>query len=179
MQEWKTDPARILRTVKRIKVNNFASENKRKKFKEKVTAIERAKKSAESLRDHFIRMIVVVAQSHIIDLKSQKSALLNKLERIQTDIVTNIQGVDARIFDRGLLIHSVLSIINVGTVYASIARRILSIVCSGRENEVHVCLDKYIEHSIKDSEKKLRGAEDWVYTITGGNQKVRQRGGNS
>ena len=43
-------------------------------------------------------------------------------------------------------------------------------------HEVHVCLDKYIENSIKDSERQLRGAVDAIYTITGPEQTMRQRG---
>jgi len=109
-------------------------------------------------------------------LKTPKSALLNKLEELQTDILTEVSGSCARIYDGGLLIHSVLSVMNCGASYGSIARTILSTVCTGIGDEVHVCLDKYIENSIKDSERKLRGAEDSIYKITGADQKMRQRG---
>ena len=34
----------------------------------------------------------------------------------------------------------------------------LYVVCSGRASEAHVCFDKYVENSIKDSERKLSGA---------------------
>ena len=46
----------------------------------------------------------------------------------------------------------------------------LSAVCSGRDSEAHVCLDKYVGNSIKDSERKLRGDFDSVYVITGPDQ---------
>ena len=65
---------------------------------------------------------------------------------------------------------------NVGTSYGAIARTILSTVCTGGGDEVHVCLDKYIKNSIKDSERKLRGAEDSIYTITGADQTMRHKG---
>lgn len=63
-----------------------------------------------------------------------------------------------------------------GASYASIARTMLSVVCSGSASEIHLCLDKYVENSIKDSERKLRGAVDSVYVITGPDQTIRQSG---
>ena len=63
---------------------------------------------------------------------------------------------------------------NAGTSYASIAK---TVVCSGRgSDEVHVCLDKYVVNSIKDSERQLRGATNQPYGITGPDQKIRQSG---
>ena len=86
------------------------------------------------------------------------------------------QGDCLRIYDGGVLIHSVLSVMNVGTSYGAIARTILSTVCTGGGDEVHVCLDKYIKNSIKDSERKLRGAEDSIYTITGADRTMKHKG---
>ena len=63
-----------------------------------------------------------------------------------------------------------------GASYASMARTMLSKICSGRATEVHVCFDKYVKNSIKDSERKLRGAFDSVYIITGPDQTLRQAG---
>ena len=201
--EWKkTEPTRFLRAVKKIKVSNFAAENNKKKKKGKTPAAENAQRSAESLRDFFIRMIVVVAESTTLDLghvlkypitsyplslahvdggllKTAKSALLNKMEEHQTEKLTEISDDGtARIYDGGLVIHSVLSTTNIGASYGSIARRIMSMICSGQGAEVHICLDKYVENSIKDSERKLRGAEDATYTITGAEQTIRQKGEN-
>ena len=52
-----------------------------------------------------------------------------------------------------------------------------SIRCStGGGDEVPVFLDKYIKNSIKASERKLRGPEDSVYTITGADQTMRHKG---
>ena len=59
----------------------------------------------------------------------------------------------ARVYDGGLLIHSVLSLVNVGATYGSSAWTALSTVCSGSGSEVHVCLDKYVATLIKDSER--------------------------
>ncbi|XP_068213902.1 uncharacterized protein [Palaemon carinicauda] len=200
-REWHKDSARFLKSVKRIRVNNFASENEKKKKKGTTPATETAKR-VESLRDFFIRIIIVVAENTNFDLrhvlrypitsyplslahadgallKSRKHTLLNRLEEFQKDtpIPTEVhQGICVRIYDGGLLIHSVLSVMNVGTLYGAIARTILSTVCTGGGDEIHVCLDKYVENSVKDSERKLRGAEDSVYTITGPNQTMRHKG---
>ncbi|XP_068240150.1 uncharacterized protein [Palaemon carinicauda] len=200
-REWHKDSARFLKSVKRIRVNNFASENEKKKKKETTPATETAKR-VESLRHFFIRIIIVVAENTNFDLrhvlrypitsyplslahadgallKSRKHTLLNRLEEFQKDtpIPTEVhQGICVRIYDGGLLIHSVLSVMNVGTSYGAIARTIISTVCTGGGDEIHVCLDKYVENSVNDSERKLRGAEDSVYTITGPNQTMRRKG---
>ena len=48
-----------------------------------------------------------------------KSALLNKLEELQNDILTEDLGDVARIYDGGLLIHSAVSATNTGATYGS------------------------------------------------------------
>ena len=69
--------------------------------------------------------------------------------------VSEQPGTSAYIWDGGLHLHSVLSNTNVGASFTSIARAMLSVVCSIKASEVHVCFDKYIylENSIKDSER--------------------------
>ena len=111
-------------------------------------------------------------------MKTTKSALLKKLESLQTATIMDGELLSSyvHVYDGGLLLHSVLSQTNIGASYASIARTMLSVVCSGRASEVHVCLDKYVENSIKDSERKLRGAVDSAYVITGSDQTIRQSG---
>ena len=200
-EEWEAKSKRFLEPVKRMKVINFASENIKKK-RNMAPAIQNAVANAESMRDMFIRMIVAIAgETQRFDLqtllsypiityplslahsdgsyvKTDKSALLKKLEELQTEPVAelDIPCNHSQVYDGGLLLHSVVSQTNIGASYASIARSILSVVCSGRATEVHVCLDKYIENSIKDSERKLRGAVDAPYVITGPNQTIRQNG---
>ena len=92
-------------------------------------------------------------------MKTTKSALLKKLESLQTATIMDGELLSSyvHVYDGGLLLHSVLSQTNIGASYASIARMMLSVVCLGRASEVHVCLDKYVENSIKDSERKLQG----------------------
>ena len=82
----------------------------------------------------------------------------------------------AQIFDSELVLHSVISKINAGASYESIALRILGSVCSGRASEVHICLDKYLDNSLKASERELRGAVNVNYEITGPEQSIRQSG---
>ena len=171
------------------------------KKKSKLPASQKAKVNAESLRDMFVRMIVVIAEKTAFDLrkvlscpittyplsiahcdgahvKTEKSALLKKLESLQTETITEAELPRSyvQVYDGGLLLHSVLSQTNIGASYASIARTMLSVVCAGSASEAHVCLDKYVENSIKDSERKLRGAVDSVYVITGPDQTIRQSG---
>ena len=197
--EWKTDHTRFLQPVKRTRVQNFAAQNA--KTKSTLPPIGKAKANAESLRDMFVRMIVVVSEKTSLDLrkiiscpittyplslahcdgahmKTEKSALLRKLESLQTETITDAQLPRSyvQVYDGGLLLHSVLSQTATGASYASIARTMLSVLCSGRASEVHVCMDKYVENSIKDSEIKSRGAVDTDYLITGPEQKIRQSG---
>lgn len=195
--EWDQNSSRFLERVKRNPVQNFASENAKKKSK--LPAAEMARTNAESMRDVFIRLIVVAAESSILDLqnvlsypiteyplslahcdgsimKTDKSTLLKKLESMQTTLEIDMPMRYAHVFDGGLLLHSVLSKTNIGASYASIARTLLSVVCAGKGSEVHVCLDKYLEKSIKGSERELRGAVNTVYKITGSEQSIRQSG---
>ena len=107
-------------------------------------------------------------------MKTDKSALLKRLgpfrrKRSQKQNYAQICG-------GGLLVHSILSPSGIGASYASIARTMLSLVCSGRAEDVHVCFHKCVENSIEYSERKQRGAVDTVYTITGPDQKIRQNG---
>jgi len=143
----------------------------------------------------FARIIVVVADNTTFDLqiflsyhittyplslahcdgahvKTDKSALLKKLESLQTERITEdeLPRSYTQVSDGGLLLHYVLSQTNMGASYTSIARTIMLVVCSGSATEAHVCLDKYVENSIKDSERKLRGAIDSLYVITGRDQ---------
>ena len=197
-EEWLDNSSRFQKRVQRIPLQNFAVENTKKP---KLLPIEKSKKSAESLRDLFIQLIIVTSQETSFDLrkvlscpitqyplslahcdgmpvKSDKSTLLKKLESFQGGDTTNEEYSSYEyVYDGGLLMHSVLSRTNAGASYASVARSLLSIVCSGHTGkEVHLCFDKYIEKSIKASERKLRGATDSTYIIIGAEQKIRQSG---
>ena len=117
------------------------------------------------------------AHSDGTNLKTDKAALLEKLEINQTDPIDTLPEAYSTVYDGGLLIHSTISQMNSGTSYSSIARTILLLVCSGKGNdEVHVRLDKYVVNSIKDSERQLCGASNQPYVITGPDQKIRQSG---
>ena len=142
--EWSNDSSRFLKTVKRIRVQNFAAENVKKR--RKTPTSEMPKKTAESLRDMFIRMIIIVSQNTSFDLrnilsypitkyplslahcdgtsvKSDKSSLLKKLESLQNETVTELElpSTYVCIYDGGLVLHSTLSQTKAGASYASIA----------------------------------------------------------
>ena len=110
--------------------------------------------------------------------KDTKSALLKKLESVQ-NLPSSYEEASCdcvHLFDGGLLIHFVLSQTNAGSTFASTARSILSLVCSSKGREIHLCFDKYLESSIKGCERKLRGAFNAPFCITGPHQFIRQRG---
>ena len=65
--EWKTDHTRFLQPVKRTQVQNFTAQNA--KTKSRLPAIGKAKANAESLRNMFVRMIVVVSEKTSLDLQ--------------------------------------------------------------------------------------------------------------
>ena len=113
--------------------------------------------------------------SHV---KTDKAALAKRLETYQTQHISeeDLPIQFSQVFDGGLVLHTILSQTNIGATYSSIARCILSSVCSGRAKEIHLCFDKYMNNSIKDSERSLRGASETQYTITGPDQTIRQSG---
>lgn len=111
-------------------------------------------------------------------LKTNKAALLRKLDSFQTELISQPEFPSSytKVNDGGLVLHSLLSQKHVGASYGSIAGSILSLLCSGRGTEFHICLDKYVENSIKYSERKLRGAVDNLHIISGREQTMRQSG---
>ena len=60
---------KISEVSKKIRVNNFASENERMKKKGKIPSAETEKKRAESLRNLSIRIIIVVAENTNFELR--------------------------------------------------------------------------------------------------------------
>ena len=198
-REWSNNRVRFLQPLKRVKVLSFAYDNAKKKPANPLSL--KVKTKAESLRDLLIRMVVIISQKTTFDLrnlmsfpitpyplsishcdgeplKTKKAALLKKLESVQ-NLPSSYEEASydcVHLFNGGLLIHSVLSQTNAGSSLASIARSILSLVCSSKGREIHVCFDKYLESSIKGCERKLRGAVNTPFCITGPDQFIRQRG---
>ncbi|KAJ8046447.1 hypothetical protein HOLleu_05119 [Holothuria leucospilota] len=196
--EWDNDSSRFKKSVKHVKVQNFASESIKKRPLSEVT-----KKSAEGLRDMFICMIIIVSQNTSFDLrkilsypiteyplslancdgtrvKTNKSTLLKKLESFhsKTVIESELPKRFVAVYKSGLVLYSILSQTKSGTSFASISRKILLAVCSNKAREVHLCLDKYGKKSIKDSERRMRSAVDCAYVITGPEQTIKQNGKN-
>lgn len=198
-EEWDENRKRFTQPIKKVKVANFAAENTKKG--PLASASKRAQTNAENLRDAFVKMIVVASQDSAVDLrhilkypiikyplafahcdgslvKTDKSSLLHHLEAVQMETINELDHPElyTHVYDGGLLLHSILSQTSIGASYASIARTILSVICASKGKEVHICLDKYLEDSIKGSERKLRGAVDSAYNITGPEQTIRQSG---
>ena len=121
-------------------VQNFAAENVKK-----LSASQKTKANAESLRDMFVCMLVVsektpfdlwkiisypitmypLALAHCdrTHMKTKKSALLKKLESFQMMKITEADLLMSyvQIYDGGLLVHSIILQIAMGASYASIA----------------------------------------------------------
>ena len=101
------------------------------------------------------------------------------MESLQNRIITTEAELPesyASIYDGGLVLHSIVSQTEAGASFAFIARRVLMSLYSGKASEVHLCLDKYVAQSIKDSERELRGSVQCQYIITGPKQTIRQSG---
>ncbi|KAK3890329.1 hypothetical protein Pcinc_005711 [Petrolisthes cinctipes] len=172
-EEWKSNSGRFLQPVKRTKIQNFAAENVKRKVK--VPALQKAITNAEGLCDAFICLTVAVAEASTFAMSFPSQSSLIPCQLHTVPFTENYLPQEyAQIFDGGLLLHSTVSQTNIGASYGSIAQSMLSTVCKESATEVHVCLDKYVTNSIKDSERKLRGAIDSQYTITGPDQKMLQ-----
>ena len=78
-------------------------------------------------------------------VKTQKSKLLHKLEDLQKDQIDEVVGMNFahHIYDKGLLLDSVLCTTTSGTNFGSVACNILSFVCGSGSSEVYLCFDHY------------------------------------
>ena len=191
-EECAADKHRFLKPIKRRKVLNFAQENLEKK-----SSNVKGKCAAESLRDVFIRILVVISQKmtfnlqHVMSfpltefplsithsdgsrIKTDKSKLLKKLEELQCFSGPLQLAVNATLIDGGLLIHSYLSAIGNISSYGHLARNLLDYVCTSQGEEVHVLFDTYCPMSLKEGERELRGANDHPFIIAGPEQSPRQ-----
>ena len=195
-EECADDENRFMKSIQRRKVENFASENSKKKRK----FTTKAKQVTEGVRDTFVRLMVVVSEStnfdlkHVLEfpitdyplsiahgdgsiMKTVKANLLKKLESMQNGFAQNyLPRIDVTVIDGGLLLHSFLSVTSCIASYANLARNQLSHVCSNAGGEIHVLFDTYIQSSIKGYERQLRGAEDRPFVITGQEQAPKQSG---
>lgn len=188
------DPERLLKPIPRRKVTNFAHENAKKGQRS-----GKGRPAAEGLRDVFIRMLVVISKTTSFDLahvltypiteyplsithsdgtglKSVKSKLLKKLEGLQDGFAeTALPSVEATLIDGGFLIHSYLSALGKITSYGNLARSLLAHVCTTNSGkEIHVLFDTYHSMSLKESERRLRGANDCPFVIAGPEQAPKQ-----
>ena len=109
------------------------------------------------------------------ETRQKRAKLLNKLEELQDGFTeTPLPLINVTLIGGGLLIHSFLSAIGKITSYGNLARTLLSYVCGSGGSEIHLLFDTYHPMSLKESERKLRGADDRPYLITGPEQAPRQ-----
>ena len=192
-EECEADDQRFLKPIKRREVLNFAKENLKMKYPK-----AKKKSAAESQRDGFIHILVIISkkmkfnlrhtlsfpitefplsisQSDVLGIKTDKSKLLRKLEYLQSGFTnTPLPPIDVTLIDGGLLMHSLLSVIGKITSYGDLARFILLNVCSNQANEIHILFDTYKPMSLKESERKLCGADDRPFVITSAEQAPRE-----
>ena len=188
-EECAADEQRFLKPIRRRKVYNFAQENLNKKF-----FTTKRKSAAESLRDVFVRILVIISEKENFNLrylmtfpiteyplsiahsdgsglKTNKSKFLEKLEGMQEGFIDRpIPPVSVTLIDGGLLLHSYLAAIGKITSYGNLARNLLSYVCENQGNEIHVLFDTYQLISLKNNERQLHGAEDYPFIISGPEQ---------
>lgn len=197
-EECSSNSKRFLEPIKRTKIQNFAVESKMRCQ----SAATKSRVVAESVRDVFGRVMLLTAEklpdfdfkkmlSHPITevplslahsdgtmIKTDKSALLKFLEKKQTGSIASeeISNVEFCLIDGGQLLHTSLQFVS-GS-YGTMARQILSRVCSSVGRQIHVLFDVYKNDSLKESERILRGNECSTtnYSISGPDQKPRQSG---
>ena len=83
---------------------------------------------------------------------------------------TPLPLIDVTWVDSGLLIHFFQSAIGKITSYGNLARTLLAYVCGSGSNEIHLLFDTYHPMSLNVNERKLRGADDRPFLITGPEQ---------
>ena len=166
------------------------------KFKEDASHSQR-KPAAESLTDIFILILVILLNStafnfrHVMTfpiteyplcithsdgsgLMTEKRKLLNKLEELQDGFTeTPLPLINVTLIDCGQFIHPFLSAIGKITSYGNFARTLLPYVCGSEGNEIHLLFDTYHPMPLKESDKKLRGADARPFLITGPEQAPR------
>ena len=143
-------------------VKNFSQEQ----GKTTVGRLNVQKMAAESLRDAFIRLAVMITDENNIDLesimaypiteyplsiahadgsmmKTNKADLQKKLEEYQKYLTpAELPTISATIIDGGLLLHSILSNILRMTTFGELARTLLSQISKHKGDSIHVLFDK-------------------------------------
>ena len=190
------DENRFLMKVKRVKIQNFAAEN----LKRKSTRAKKVLAAAEGVRDAFGFLLsksnidlhnvlcfpiteipLALAHTDGTPAKTDKATLTKVLEsKLPQERQENASGskVDATIFDGGLILHEVLPR-HTKSTYGKIVQDIIVKVCSAKGDSVHLLLDKYKQPSIKDVERMSRGCtcdELNTFVITGAGQLQQKKG---
>ena len=188
------DDTRLLKTVKRVKVENFADANMKKT---KTSRENKTLGAAEGVRDAFGYLLsktaidfhhvlyfpvtevpLSIAHADGTPVKTEKAALTRLLEsKIQSEFIPE-SLVDATLFDGGLVFYEILPHHSSST-YGKIVTDIMIKICYPRCNSTHLVLDRYIQPSIKDLERMNRGEghdESNTFFITGADQQQKRKG---
>ena len=193
-EECVADDARLLKTVKRVKVYNFATAN----ITKSTTSKEKKElAAAEGVRDAFgyllsktgidLRHILCfpitevplsIAHADGTPAKTDKAALTKLLESKMQSGSSQDSLPNATLFDGGLVFHEVLPHHSAST-YGKIVRDIMIKICVPKSHSIHLVLDRYSQPSIKDVERinRSRVPEELnTLFITGAEQQQKKRG---
>ena len=104
-------------------------------------------------------------------LRTEKSKLLNKLEELHDGFTeTPLPLIDVTLINGGHLIHSFLPAIGKITSYGNFAMTLLAYVCGSGGKYIHLLCDTYHPIPLKETERKLRGADNRPFLIAGSEQ---------
>ncbi|KAJ8024334.1 hypothetical protein HOLleu_37052 [Holothuria leucospilota] len=193
-QECVEDENRFLKRVNKVRVENFASANAKKKQPK----VKKELGAAESVRDTFACLLsktnidmrllmsfpitdvpLSIAHADGSPKKTEKASLTKLLEKKYTSSVQEEETIitDATLFDGGLVLHDILPAHNSSTYGKNCARyHYKGLRAQGKS--VYLLMDRYKTPSIKDVERVNRGAEqtEASFVITGPEQKQKKKG---
>lgn len=176
------DPSRFERPIPRRKLQNFASASLKSKIKSKEKVHE-----VQGTRDLFARLLLISTVEKI-DLEkvlqfpltpvplslahpdgsrntTDKAKLMHKLESFVKDPAMPTD-IEASIVDATFFLHVQRQL---PLTFGEIAKILLHQLIK-MSHQVHLVCDVYHTPSIKDAERKKRGSEDLVFSITGPEQ---------
>ena len=90
-------------------------------------------------------------------LKTDKATLTKTLESRQEVVLVDItlSTITATAIDGGIILHEIV-LQHSKSTYATMAKDLLTKVCSSRGEQIHLVFDKHQSPSIKDAERNLR-----------------------
>ena len=190
------DHTRFNKVLPRRQVCNFA-----KAGVKSLKKVPKAQKSAESMRDSFVQLLVLVVKDKDVDLDhimsfpitqcplsisypdgepltTPKAKMMEILEPLQDTVLneSDMSLCDVYMVDGGNLIHSKLAVTKRLTSYGTLARSMLLTACKQGRKEVHILLDTYSPDALKAKEREKRGEFQSEYVISGPDQVMKESG---